>query len=174
MNKSAVFAKIEHIGLSLFGHIEIQIAVVVHVGRCRASIRPGKRNAHGPAPLRKGAVGTIDIEEVVRPVVDHVKVGIAIEIEVAPDGMATGSRIGHAHFGGPVRERAVAVVAVEAVRVPIVEHVEIRIAVQIVITPGGGRSPSPVIGSGCGRHVLEAAVTEVAIEAVRVSRVDHV
>src|SRR4029077_8995083 len=89
----------------------------------------------------------------------HVEVEVAISVVVEEGGGAVerGAELGRCHtrLGGDVREGPIAVVAIEDV-LSVLRHVEVRMAVVVVVTPraaetvtcAGNARPSSDVGEG--------------------------
>ena len=65
----------------------------------------------------------------------------------------------------PLAERTILSLQIR-IEIHVVRHVEIQIAVQIVVAEGGARTPSRVADSGEAGNVRKAAVPLVAVETV--------
>ena len=162
-------------------HQQIQPAVVVEVGPCRAESRvrhAGRTEAdHGAAVLEEPAA-RIRVQGVgLRSDVGHEEVVVAVGVEVAqidPHARLAAPRAvhGHAVQQGAVGEGPVLLVDPQLVGLAVVGHVDVEptVAAEIGGQDAEGR---PVLAprAGAGRHVLERAVPAVAIQAVGRRRV---
>ena len=67
---------------------------------------------------------------------DHEKIGIAVQIIVAPSGPAAPSFVGHTEPSRNFRERAVSLVVVQTIRPALANHKKIGKPIAIIIAPG--------------------------------------
>jgi len=131
-----------------------------------------------PAIDRNGSIGAVDavrglggpagrapraVDDVVADV--DVEVSVVVHVE---EGRGGAPVVGPADSGlfGDVGEGPVTVVAQEHVR-PEVRHVEIGIAVVVVVADGHAVAPATVPHAGLVRHLGETTVPDAAIKPVR-------
>src|SRR5207302_1856989 len=125
----------------------------------------------GTAEIVEGPVAVVVIEVVrvvgkicyhqVQPAVVVVIAKIHTHAGLLASVSAEGDSGGHAHFG----ESPIPVVVVEKTGGRIVGHVEVQLAVVIVVSEGTARAPSPgVANSGRRSHIAERAVAVVVVE----------
>ncbi len=137
--------------------VRIPVVSVVPVGRRLEIARPAEDLHAAPdTGLRvRGlfAACRVAIEAEI-DVVRHVQVEVAVEVGVGPRRRRRPVRTPHARAGGDIGKRPVAVVAVQPVGTP-VRHVEIGVAIVVVVRDGDSDAPVPV-AEPCRRgHVLE-------------------
>ena len=172
------------------GHIDILIPVVVVIGR-RNTHRPPlfSNNTRGFRDVFKPAVTLIAIEHVGLPVkiegprktvwgivelvfgiesdvVADIEIQIAVVVVIQPDGpYAEYIATANPGCGCDILERAVTIIAVEHV-LSIIGHIDIRIAVVVVVADRDAEPERSVADAGLFRHVDKPVVSQVFIEGV--------
>jgi hypothetical protein len=134
--------------LDVAGHVQIEVAVRVHVEPGRR--RPPRRVADAGArrDVRERAVAVVPVQNV-RSQVGHVEVRIAVVVVVARRDAVAPSTVAGARTLGDVREASLAVSAKEPVRLTLVrraivggavDEVEIELPVEIEVEPCRSRA----------------------------------
>ena len=109
--RKALLVRVQ-IELHVIGHVEIQVAIAIVVGKSR--VRSPTRVAEA-SPVRhigKGTAMTLVVIEDVGSVVGHVQIGIAIIIHVADRSSHAVPRVASAHRLRNIRKSAVTLVAI--------------------------------------------------------------
>ena len=157
----SVAARLVDAGLGAdVGEAPAAVVAVEHVRLRRLEV---VRVAVDPPP-RSGE--TLDVGSD-RPaqIVRYVEIQVSVAVGVEEDAARAPVHIADSGVGGDVREPAVALVAVEDVR-PQVGDVDVGVSVAVVVRHGAAHAIAPVSDPGALRHIPEAKVPEVPVQAV--------
>ena len=161
-------------GSRVGGHEQVEVAVVVKVPKPSREAGARGDDAGVGGHIGKGAVALVAVESVGLAEVGHVQIGPAVPVVVAPDdGLGVGVLV-NTGVGGHIGKGAVALVLKELAGGykgvgGFVADVEVEVAIEIVVAPGGGLGWVVVLPQAGGKgRIEEGASTRIPQQRIGV------